>query len=178
MRHVELVTSDPHADRLAALGGWVLRYGLVAIILWFGAFKFTAAEAEAIEPLIANSPPLSRLYGLTDVRGVSRLIGAAELVIGVLIALRPAAPTRSALGSLGAVGMFLMTLSFLATTPGMWTRVEGFVAPTDAGGFIVKDLVLLGAALWTAGEALRARRLPPVEGVAASAVRRAGVVPS
>ena len=56
-------------------------------------------------------------------------------------------PRLSAIGSLGASGMFVVTLSFLVTTPNV-----GEAAP-----FVMKDLTLLGAALWTAGEALSAR---------------------
>jgi hypothetical protein len=29
------------ADRLMAIGGLILRYGLVVLLLWYGAFKFT-----------------------------------------------------------------------------------------------------------------------------------------
>jgi len=61
----------------------------------------------------------------------------------------------SALGSVAAIAMFLTTLSFLVTTPGMWVRVEGVIVPSGSGGFIIKDLLLLGAAAWSAGEALR-----------------------
>jgi putative oxidoreductase len=43
----------------------LFRYGLVVIIAWFGAFKFTPAEAQAIQPLVANSPLLSWLYAVT-----------------------------------------------------------------------------------------------------------------
>jgi uncharacterized membrane protein YkgB len=146
------------SDRVSAVGGHLLRYGLVLLIVWFGAFKFTAAEAQAIEPLLRNSPFLSWLYAVTGVRGASRLIGVGELLVAGLIGLRPLAPRVSAVGSVGAVAMFLTTLSFLITTPGMWARVEGFVVPAGAGGFIVKDLILLGAAVWSAGEALSAAR--------------------
>ena len=46
--------------------------------------------------------------------------------------------------------MFLVTLSFLFTTPGA-------LAPTSMlGGFLVKDVMLLGAALLTGCEALLA----------------------
>jgi len=145
---------------LRVAAGVVLRYGLVLIILWFGAFKFTAAEAQAIQPLLAHSPLLSWLYLLTDVQGASRLIGGAEIVVALLIALRPVAPRLSALGSLGAIAMFATTLSFLATTPGVWVRVEGLVVPSDIGAFLLKDVFLLGAALWTAAEALAGARRP------------------
>jgi uncharacterized membrane protein YkgB len=135
----------------------ILRYGLVLILGYFGAFKFTTAEAHAIQPLLEHSPLLSWLYDLTDVRGASRLIGLAELAIAGLIVLRPWAPKLSAAGSLLAIGMFLTTLSFLVTTPGLWQPVEGFPAPSEAAAFILKDVFLLGAAVWTAAEALDVR---------------------
>jgi len=149
---------DRTADILLRSSAVVLRYGLVLLVLWFGLFKFTPTEAQAIQPLVANSPLLSWLYALTDVRGASRLIGIAEIMIALLIAARPISARASALGSLGATVMFLTTLSFLATTPGSWGRVDGFLVPTGAGGFLIKDLLLLGAALWTAYEALAASR--------------------
>jgi len=133
----------------------VLRYGLVLIILWFGVFKFTPTEARAIQPLVSNSPLLSWLYRLTDVGGASRVIGLAEIVIGLLIAIRPLSVRASVVGSFGAVAMFVTTLSFLFTTPGMWARVDGLLVPAGGGGFVIKDLLLLGAALWSAGESLR-----------------------
>jgi reactive chlorine resistance protein C len=40
-------------------------------------------------------------------------------LVGLLIAARPWLPRLSAVGSLLAVGMFLSTLSFLVTTPGL-----------------------------------------------------------
>ncbi len=112
----------------------VLRYGLAVIILWFGAFKFTAAEAAAIEPLLRNSPLLSWLYAVTDVRGASRLIATGEIVIALLLAARPFSARASLLGGLGAMTMFATTLTFLATTPGMFGLVEGFPPlPAPAG---------------------------------------------
>ena len=131
-----------------------MRYGLAAIILWFGVFKFTPSEAQAIQPLLAHSPILSWLYVLTDVRGASRIIGCAEIIIALLIALRPLSRRASAAGSIGAVFMFLTTLSFAISTPGSWAVVDGIPVPAGAGAFVIKDLFLLGAALWTAGEAL------------------------
>ena len=146
------------AERLTAAGGVVLRYGLVGILLWLGAFKWTPTEAAAIQPLLAHSPLAAWIYGVTDLAGASRLVGATEIATALLIALRPWRPALSAVGSLLAVGTFLVTLSFLATTPGAWARVDGFVVPGAVGSFLVKDVFLLGAALWTAGEALRAAR--------------------
>lgn len=142
--------------RAASAASLILRYGLVLIILWFGVFKFTMAEAEAIRPLLEHSPLLSWLYAVTGVQGASRLIGSAEIIVAVLIALRPLSPRLCALGSLAAIGMFLTTLSFLITTPGMFATVEWLIVPAGAGGFVIKDILLLGAAAWSAGEAIAA----------------------
>ena len=136
------------------------RYGLVVVLLWIGAMKFTAYEAEGIRPLVANSPLMGWAYGVLSVTAFSALLGVVEIAVGLLIALRPVWPTLSALGSGLAVGMFLTTLTFLFTTPGVWEpSLGGFPALSAVPGqFVLKDVVLLGAALWTAGEALAANR--------------------
>ena len=57
-------------------------------------------------------------------------------------------------GSAVAVLMFLTTLPFLFSTPG-WEPLGGFPALSGAvGQFLSKDVVLLGAAIWSLGEAL------------------------
>jgi len=147
-------------ERLDGAAGAVLRYGLVAIILFFGAFKFTAAEANGIQPLVANSPLLSWLYAVGSLRAVSNGIGVAEIAIALLIATRRISPALSAIGSLGAVAMFATTLSFLFSTPGIWVSVPGFPLPVtnETGAFLIKDVFLLGAALWSAAESLHAVR--------------------
>ncbi len=94
-----------YGGMLEIFGGGILRCGLVAILLYFGAFKFHPAEAAAIEPLVANSPLLSWLLPLLGVRGVSNLLGVTEIAIAVLIALRSFLPKASALGSIVATGM-------------------------------------------------------------------------
>jgi reactive chlorine resistance protein C len=131
------------------LGGGVLRYGLVLLLLGGGLAKFTEAEALAIQPWVANSPVMGWLYGLASLQGVSNLIGVVEISLAVLLAVGRWWPRLSAVGSVGASVQFLITLSFLFTTPGLSPEIQGFLA---------KDLILLGAALWTAGESLRAAR--------------------
>lgn len=142
------------------------------IVLRFGVFRFTAAEAEAIRPLIENSPLLSWLYAITSEQGASRMIGSAEVVIALLIAARPISARLCAVGSLAAAGMFLTTLSFMITTPGMWIQVEGLIVPSAAGAFVIKDILLLGAASWSAGEAFSAAQPP---GLSRSRPSRQGV---
>ena len=51
--------------------------------------------------------------------------------------------------------MFLTTLSFLFSTPGWEPSLGGFPALSgDVGEFLIKDIVSLGAALWSLGESL------------------------
>jgi len=134
--------------RLRSVGGFVLRYSLVFFLLFFGALKWTAAEAKGIEPMVSHSPFLFWVYPTFGVQGGSEAIGVVELVIALLIVLRRWVPRASAIGSTAAIGMFLVTLSFLVTTPHVG----------ESAGFLLKDLTLLGAALWTAGEAFDADR--------------------
>lgn len=140
--------------RLAGIGRAVLRYGLVGLMVLWGGLKFTGFEAEAIRPLVEHSPLLSWLYHLLGVRGTSSLIGVVELTAALLICTRHWKPRLSAVGSLLATGTFLVTLSFLVTTPGVFAPTNPF------GGFLLKDVMLLGAALYTAAEALEAARQP------------------
>ena len=81
------------------------------------------------------------------------MIGSIEITVAVLIGLRPLFPKASFIGSLGAVTTFLLTVSFLLSTPGAVHLKYGFPLLGDAGQFLIKDLVLLGASLWTAAEA-------------------------
>ena len=150
--HLAAVSPDvPHtstaASRLKGTGAFVLRYSLVFFLLFFGALKWTHGEATAIQPLVSHSPFLSWLYPAVGVQLGSEVIGVVELIIGFLIGVRRWAPRASAWGSIAASGMFLITLSFLFTTPNV----------SESLPFLLKDLTLLGAAMWTAGEGLEAR---------------------
>ena len=153
------------SSQVEAVGRELTRYGLVAVVAWIGLMKFTAYEAEGISPFVAHSPLMSWVYGLMSVRGFSAVLGGVEVAIALLIALRPFWPRASALGGALAVGMFLTTLSFLVTTPGVWEpSLGGFPALSAIPGqFLIKDLALLGISLWSLGEAWQAsRRREPV----------------
>jgi uncharacterized membrane protein YkgB len=47
---------------LKSVGIYVSRYGLVVILLLIGVLKFSAGEAQGIQPLVANSPLMFWLY--------------------------------------------------------------------------------------------------------------------
>lgn len=134
----------------------LIRYGLVLVLLWIGGMKFTAYEAQGIKPFVENSPLMSFVYDILSVRDFSKLLGAVEIIIGAMIALMPWFTRVSAVGSGLSAGMFLTTLSFLITTPGAFEPSEGgFPALSVPGQFLIKDVVLLGAALFTLSEAMK-----------------------
>ena len=156
------ITQPPAAAAAAAehsvatVGRQLVRYGLVVVIAWIGALKYTSYEAAAIQPLIAHSPVFSWLYSIFSVRAFAAVLGTAEIIAALLIAIRPLAPRLSVIGSVMGVLLFLSTLSFLFTTPGA-TAAGGFpVLSVLPGQFLLKDLVLVSAALWTLGDSLGA----------------------
>lgn len=148
---------DAHLNKFAPR---LARYGLVVVIAWIGALKFTAYEAEGIQPLVANSPFMSWVYDIFSVQTFSVLLGFFELAVAALIAVYPWWPKVSAVGSVGAVGLFVATISFIVTTPGVWEAAGGgFPALSSTGQFLIKDVALLGLAAWTLSEALTTRAI-------------------
>ena len=139
--------------------GFLARYGLVIVIGWIGALKFTSYEAQGIQPLVANSPLMSWLYDIFTVNTFASLLGVFELVTAVLIAIKPFSPKLSIVGSIMAVGLFATTISFLATTPGIGEPAAGgFPALSMTGQFLIKDVALLGLSAWTLADSVRAAR--------------------
>ena len=108
--------------KLESAGLHIARYSLVLVLVWIGAMKFTAYEAGAIQPLVANSPLMSWLYAVFSVQATSNLIGVAEIAAGVLIALRPWSPSAAVLGSLMAVATFVDHLDLPVLDPGLGTE--------------------------------------------------------
>lgn len=141
------------------IGAQVTRYAIVFLLVLFGAMKWTAAEANGIQPLVSHSPFWGWLYPLLGVQGTSIFFGIFEIAAAIAIATRPWLPFLSASGSAFCVIMFLTTISFLFTTPGLLA--------SESAGFIMKDVVLLGGSIWTAGEALAAGRKRGAPSIAA-----------
>ena len=62
-------------------------------------------------------------------------------------------------GSVIAVGLFVATISFIFTTPGVGEEsAGGFPLLSMTGEFLIKDVALLGIAVWTLADALNAAR--------------------
>lgn len=133
-----------------------MRYGLATTFLWIGAMKWNDYEIEHAEVLVTASPLTSRLREQLGARKLAALAGVTQIVLGSLIAAKPFAPRASAVGSLGAAGLMVSTLSFLITTPEAWQERRGVPWLSMLGEALLKDSVLLGASLLTADDSLRA----------------------
>jgi uncharacterized membrane protein YkgB len=160
--HISIIDDSPNraAQSLIRLGQLISRYGLVVVLAWIGFGKYVKMESRV---LIEHSPLMSWVYDVFTVTTVARGLGTMEIVAALLIALRPVWPRASAVGSALAVLLFLGTLSFLFTTPGVVASHAGGLPVLSAlpGQFLLKDLVLIGVALWTLGDALAARKAFP-----------------
>jgi uncharacterized membrane protein YkgB len=138
------------------LGKAIVRLGLIVVLAWIGGMKFTAYEAMGIQPLVAHSPFISWMYDFLSIRSFSAMLGCIEIVTAALISLRYVSAKAGAVGSLLAIGLFATTLSMLFTTPG-WEPTLGFPALSAMPGqFLLKDIVLFGASVWSLGESLKA----------------------
>lgn len=141
---------------ISQIGDQALRYSVVVVLAWIGAMKFSAYEAGAIQGLVASSPLTSWLYNVFSVQGASNLIGTVELVTAAAILLAPLHRQIAIAGSLAAIATFTVTSSFLLTAPVWEASLGGFPALNVVPGqFLLKDIVLLAAAISLLGKALR-----------------------
>ena len=88
-------------------------------------------------------------------------LGSVIVAFGVMIALHPWLPRVSAIGSFLVFGMSLATLSFLVTTPECWvpplgSPEHGFPLLSGAGRLVIKDAIMMGAALVTMADSAKA----------------------
>ena len=170
------------AARLDRVGFAMLRLGLVVVLCWIGGLKAANYEAEGIVPFVANSPLMSFFYhhpapeyreqnpagGLNienhqwnETNGTysfSYGLGFVIVGLGILIALHPIYPRVAAIGSFLVVLMAITTLSFLITTPEAWVAgpgVHGFPYLALPGLLVVKDSIMLGAAVLTMADSAK-----------------------
>jgi uncharacterized membrane protein YkgB len=100
---------------------------------------------------------MSWLYHIFPVYTFSALLGVLELTAAVLLAIKPLSPKLSIVGSLVAILLFISTVSFLFTTPGVSEPTGGgFPALSLLGEFLLKDIPLLGLSFWTLADSMRA----------------------
>jgi uncharacterized membrane protein YkgB len=183
---VKLLQLAAQADRGGIV---VTRLGLIVVLLWIGGQKVTRFEADGIVPFVANSPLMSFFYAHPapeykqhmnregEVVPANRAwhesnhtylfaygLGAIIVAYGLMIASHPWLPGVAALGSFLVFVMSFVTLSFLVTTPECWVPnfggpEHGFPMLAAPGRLVLKDAIMMGAALVTmadsAGASLR-----------------------
>lgn len=174
-------------------GPMFLRLALIVVLLWIGVLKFASYEADSIVPLVANSPALRFMYhspapeyhhymnregeNIPEHRAwqeqngtyrVSDILGIMIISIALLIALRPLIPEAAVIGSFLLILMSFTTLSFLITTPEVWVpnlgaTTHGFPYLAGGGRLIIKDVIMLAAAVVTLADSAKAalRKLQP-----------------
>lgn len=118
--------------------------GTVIILIWVGLFKFTAVEAGAIKGLVENHFAMGWMYKVMTVQQVSNCIGIFEVVTGIGLLLSLFFKKIGFYAGFASALIFVTTLSFLITTPGVFKSVEGFPV-TDF--FILKDIPYLAISL-------------------------------
>jgi uncharacterized membrane protein YkgB len=173
------------AAKLDRVGMGLLRLGLIIVLCWIGGLKFADYEADGIVPLVANSPLMSFFYHhpapeyrqymnkegevipahqqwhkSNGTYSFFHGLGVVIVLIGVLIAAYPILPQVSAVGSFLLILMSLTTLSFLVTTPEAWVpalgaSTHGFPYLSGGGRLIIKDAIMLGAAVVTLADSAR-----------------------
>ncbi len=171
-------------SRLDRLGFTLTRVGLVIVLVWIGGLKVARYEADGIVPFVANSPFMSFFYSdpagykahknpegalvpenraWHEKNGTYPFaigLGSVIVLYGVLIALHPWFPQAATVGSFLVFTMSFVTLSFLITTPECWVpnlgdSVHGFPYLSGAGRLVIKDAIMLGAALVTMADSAK-----------------------
>jgi uncharacterized membrane protein YkgB len=144
------------ANAIGNFGIGAIRYSTAAVLGWIGAMKFTAYEAGAIQGLVESSPLTSWLYDVLSVQGASNLIGSVEIATALALLIGAKSARIGLLGALAAAATFALTFSFLFTAPVWEPSLGGFPALSVVPGqFLLKDIVLFGAAVTLIGEALQ-----------------------
>ncbi|MFZ1162092.1 YkgB family protein [Mycobacterium sp.] len=153
------MTDGPGKSRTTDIAPLVARYGLVIVLAWFGAMKFTSYESHGISHWVANSPFLSWVYNIMSIDAFGRLNGSIELIVAALLAVKPWFPKASVVGGIFASLFFVNTLIFMITTPGVGeASAGGFPVLSADGEFLMKDIANLGLALWLLADAIDATR--------------------
>lgn len=167
-----------YAARFDRAGITVTRMGLVIVLVWIGGLKVARYEADGIVPFVANSPFMSFFYATPteyakhknpegmlvpenrawhEANGTYPFalgLGAVIVLYGLMISMHPWLPQVAAVGSFLVFLMSLVTLSFLITTPECWVlplgdTTHGFPYLSGAGRLVLKDAIMMGAALVT-----------------------------
>lgn len=162
----------------------VTRVGLIIVLLWIGGLKVFKYKAEGIIPFVANSPfmsffladpgnykshknpegvlvPENRAWHEQNRTYVFAYgLGSVIVLYGLMLCTNPWLPQVAAVGSFLVFIMSIVTLSFLITTPECWVPAlgdaqHGFPYLSGAGRLVIKDVIMMGAALVTMADSAK-----------------------
>lgn len=143
------------AEGVRVYGFGLMLLGLILVLGWIGAMKFTLPEPEGIDDLLKTSIFFAWMTDFLDVREMSKMIGVIELVAAAALTGWWFSGALFRFAIVLCLVTFVSTLSFLITLPGWESDLGGFPALSQAGHFLLKDLALLAAALVLLGERRR-----------------------
>lgn len=138
-----------------SLGYTISVAGVAVVLLWIGIFKFSPTEAHGIEMYVNNNFLTSWLYKITDLQGASNTIGFIEIITGLALLFHFFWKPAGIIAGLFSVITFLITLTFLFTTPKVNATVDGFPV-TDF--FVLKDSMALGISLMVFGKSISTKK--------------------
>lgn len=144
-------------EKYENVGYQISFFGMVALLLWLGAYKFAPTEAKAIEPLVMNHPLSGWLYQIMSSQSVSNLVGSVEILVAIGLLLGLLKPRVGYWAAWVATIIFVVTLSFMFTTPNTFKVVDGIPITSF---FLFKDVLFLGTALMTVAH-MKARIVTP-----------------
>jgi len=126
----------------------IMRWVLVLIFAIFGYSKWFPYEAEALVPLIGNSPLLSWMHPAFGIQGASYALGVAEWSIALGLIIGAWLPRVSVVAAAASCVTYLTTLTLIFTSPNAWeASAGGFPAMGGATSFLIKDAVLLAGSI-------------------------------
>lgn len=140
------------AKTFIALGQFLLRYGLAIAFIWLGLMKLKNSEADYLKDVLSNSSVFSWMLKYITSYAFSQMVAYLQMLIGLMIALKPVARKVSFVGGIIAVVVLLLSVTTLFTSSYVWLSPYGFPELSKLGQSILKDVVLLGAAMWCAGD--------------------------
>ena len=127
----------------------LIRVSMVIVFLFFGYQKWFDYEAQSPIPYISNGPLISWMYPVFGIKGACYFLGVAEWVFGALLFAGFWNKTLGAIGTIGACGSFISTVTIIPFIPGGWApSAGGFPAMTERVAFLLKDLVLLAVSFY------------------------------
>lgn len=140
------------AKTFKAFGQFLLRYGLAITFIWLGLMKLKNSEADYLKDVLTNSAVFSWMLKYITSYAFSQFVAYLQMLIGLTIALKPVARKVSLVGGIVAVVVLLLSVITLFTSSYVWLAPYGFPELSKLGQSILKDVVLLGAAMWCVGD--------------------------